>query len=1743
MGKGKLKRLHETLTKDGYDVPDYASFEKDMADREKLGRLHKTLLSDNYDIPDFETFSLDMGFGGVATSKQPTPEKKKTTPSFGEFGNFIFKFASAGKEAQKAQQTTQQSKNEKRPSFADLEATLNESRQVKQELELAKQGSNITLRSLEMGGAMSGGSGSIAGFFARSQPGNTPEDIKAKVPGLERKSQWATQKLKYQSEVLKPEFEKLQQEIGENFQQFYTKDGLVDTEKILNKADELSKQYGGGQNVKEIFALRIKEYAEQERHKPAVVSTFSKNVQKQFGKSPQQVLQETPPEQQQAVSLQLQKMYEQAAKTVADSDAQSKSIIAKALGNTPYGNSAKSGMALFSGLNNSIASMGEGLASLGINNKFTDAVRGFETGAERFTLPDNELTFKNILTDPGGTIATRVARQVGTQLPMLAATVALRSPALGTALGFSSESLSLMGETYKEVLKNTGNPAEARAKSMEMLRTQALMAPTYYFQADNLLKLAKGAKRALVTGGLEMGNDLLQEEVQGLTQANLAGREFGIDEALDTAGETIVAGGGMTAGLAAVGKAYKAIASKAPNVQEQHLFGVLQNMGYEGAVKHLEQLRSMGQISIKDFEKGVAKAKQMEASRANMQRLNIDDDAQLATVAFTSGLNELTKQLETETNETVRARLTEKVNEAKKQIADIQAGNGDYAIVQVNGGGRFAIPMQEVGSFLDQEKDNISDGTTLVQLKGKNTVDAFGARLQQMNDAAVAANGTLSKEQQAEVEAMMAAINEEPEVTPSRPQEDDSAGETATPSVEAIETEAADIKPDANVEAAAETTPNVQAQESGPMVITPNQQAAAAQQKSKEQALVIGTKSPKTVQYENGERVIVTQGGKKVDPESDSGKRILREHAKAYDYNFGETMNDDMWPNDVMTINQAATFVAQNSSNPAEIAATYLTMEDGQPQLSSKDASIADAETNTVGPIKITASDFARYGDRNNLNQGIGRFRISKEARPLDVVAQEMSWALGDESGTLVTPQDLVDYATRFPIPGSALRKVAKTPEHATVEDRFYELTGIPLTPAIAKIAASQLMERPTPAQIAMADSYPVDIWEQLINEEIENLTEYEQYEQQPAERGEDISPTGTEQGATAPAVIREVEGAVDEAADAVIGERGETGSSEGANRGTQPAIPAGIAKITEAIDNMFDGVEGYAGVDVLEGKEFNEAVQKATGSDMMVNADSDIYGFVTPEGRIVLNGRLLNPNTPIHEASHLFTRWAKQNAPAMYNAMMQVVQGTAYMQQVQANPFYKQQADGMRANGATEAEVQEMFADEALATAVGDKGAALALGSEEKTAFEKLLQRFWNTVKNLFGSKAFEQMTADDFSNMTFEQFATGMAERILSGKKVQGNTKGGDSRFQVAGVKGASNLDASEGVTTRMDNLQVASDMEAAGKDAATIRMATGWEKGVDGMWRYEIPDAFIKSNVLDRASKFFGKDVFVDFGFAEDVLTEDVLNAYPELGKKIKVQGARVSSERGSFIANENGEGAITIALDLVDSKEDFNIVLVHEVQHAIQKIEGFAKGASPSMFTDSPQLSADQRLFVEGAMATPPAEALQRLDEMEAAELFSPQEAQTIRDAINSGPEALRALLRTAFDQYQATAGEVEARNVQDRIGMTPEQRRQATLESTESIPRSQQSVRFQAAQTAQQLTDIEQQRQTALANATKPKITATFIANSKLQGVTVEMDVEVAETGAIEKVSMSAIQAQNMLKKRERILKQLIDCLG
>ena len=167
--------------------------------------------------------------------------------------------------------------------------------------------------------------------------------------------------------------------------------------------------------------------------------------------------------------------------------------------------------------------------------------------------------------------------------------------------------------------------------------------------------------------------------------------------------------------------------------------------------------------------------------------------------------------------------------------------------------------------------------------------------------------------------------------------------------------------------------------------------------------------------------------------------------------------------------------------------------------------------------------------------------------------------------------------------------------------------------------------------------------------------------------------------------------------------------------------------------------------------------------------------------------------------------------------------------------------------------------------------------------------------------------------------------------------------TRNMFVGEKGATEADKAEEVSTRLDNLSVARRMEEAGKDAKSIKMATGWERGTDGKWRYETGDAKIKDTIeLDgKTFKRYDEDMLWTSGkFGDVVDAPELFKAYPEL-RDVRIETDAVLNDMPSNGEYNPRTNTITIHSD--DLKYQ-NSILNHEIQHAIQHIEGFETGGS-------------------------------------------------------------------------------------------------------------------------------------------------------------------------------------------------------
>jgi site-specific DNA-cytosine methylase len=279
---------------------------------------------------------------------------------------------------------------------------------------------------------------------------------------------------------------------------------------------------------------------------------------------------------------------------------------------------------------------------------------------------------------------------------------------------------------------------------------------------------------------------------------------------------------------------------------------------------------------------------------------------------------------------------------------------------------------------------------------------------------------------------------------------------------------------------------------------------------------------------------------------------------------------------------------------------------------------------------------------------------------------------------------------------------------------------------------------------------------------------------------------------------------------------------------------------------------------------------------------------------------------------------------------------------------------------------------------------------------------------------------------------------------------------RFSLAGERGAAAADKAEERTFRMDNLSVAKDMEKNKKKAKAIKAATGWERGADGKWRYEMPDV-----VLRDPKEWVNKKTLTLSDIVEkpnDLFKEypELFDAYPEL-KDMKILKGRAKSG-GVFYNN-------AITLNLGDIREAIKYdmdthyklannslkkTLVHEIQHYIQDKEGFAQGGNNEMIIDKNALDAIAKLRAEKDAVAKEFYAM------------SPEEQQRRKYEINKRYndltkqiERLEKSSRIGYDGYNRLSGEVEARNVSSRLNMTPEERRKTLAESTEDVARKDQ----------------------------------------------------------------------------------------
>lgn len=244
---------------------------------------------------------------------------------------------------------------------------------------------------------------------------------------------------------------------------------------------------------------------------------------------------------------------------------------------------------------------------------------------------------------------------------------------------------------------------------------------------------------------------------------------------------------------------------------------------------------------------------------------------------------------------------------------------------------------------------------------------------------------------------------------------------------------------------------------------------------------------------------------------------------------------------------------------------------------------------------------------------------------------------------------------------------------------------------------------------------------------------------------------------------------------------------------------------------------------------------------------------------------------------------------------------------------------------------------------------------------------KFW--VHHIYIEKGTERTSAgtSKSSKTAFIPFgATNSISQSENNVNTKNDESSNDIKYSMGGLKAE---------TADKSALEKAMELEKDGTDSEKIRKETGWFKGYDGKWRFEIDNSELEfktdikknraaaielakmkvksaeleekivNNTATKAeeNEYYNLDEKM-IEYRKGVKLSDVINhpklfeAYPQL-KNVDVYYEISSVNRGVYSSNGN-----VIMLNPMHTIEEQKEAIIHEIQHAIQRIENFANGSN-------------------------------------------------------------------------------------------------------------------------------------------------------------------------------------------------------
>ena len=350
------------------------------------------------------------------------------------------------------------------------------------------------------------------------------------------------------------------------------------------------------------------------------------------------------------------------------------------------------------------------------------------------------------------------------------------------------------------------------------------------------------------------------------------------------------------------------------------------------------------------------------------------------------------------------------------------------------------------------------------------------------------------------------------------------------------------------------------------------------------------------------------------------------------------------------------------------------------------------------------------------------------------------------------------------------------------------------------------------------------------------------------------------------------------------------------------------VKKLVEDTDRQYRFVTPEQLDKMKYNKEANGVIDRDTG-DILINLKSS-------QGTQFIVG---------HETTHLFDSKVKQgkgqHAITEYTKEYTALQEAAF-EYAKIKGIYDSKLQSVTNAYRKQLLTKEQIKEELTADLVGeflfnDEKFIEHLAVKNRNVFQKIYDYIKHTYKMMKGTdeeKAFEELKSK------FEK-----VYKTVGKTSNQVTEKG--ARYSFIGEK------VTKGNIGAEQALRVAKEASQNYQSKEMIRQETGWFKGKDGKWRAEIDDS--KSRIiskLNKNSKYRLGQIF----------QHDELYSYIPGYKNIRVETVpMLKNVAGSFSKNT---GVMKLNNKYLNDTAELRRTILHELQHATQKIEGFKGGSS-------------------------------------------------------------------------------------------------------------------------------------------------------------------------------------------------------